>query len=81
MAREPDSNHATKLPDYLQYARRVFESGSVHYCIQDTRTGDLVKHPAHQYRPFIRHDEVPAGVVVHNWIDCANQGGLFDDDN
>lgn len=76
MAREPDSNHARTLPDHIQYARRVMASGAVHYCLQDTRTGDIVKHPWHDHRPYIRHDEVPLGYVVHAWIE---QGGRSDD--
>ncbi len=67
-----------RLAEHERYARRVFANGTVHYCIQNTRTLDIVKHPRHEYRPFIRHDEVPPGCVIHNWID-RNQGGLFDE--
>ena len=63
----------------LRYVRRVFANGTVHYCIQNTETLDLVKHPRHDYRPFIRHDEIPVGEPVHQWIEPTRQRGLFNE--
>lgn len=55
----------------MRYTRRIFANGTVHYCIQNTLTGDLVKHPRHNMRPFIRHDEIPLGVAIHEWMEAA----------
>lgn len=63
-----------------RYTRRTFSNGAIHYCIQDMNTLDLVKSPRHEYRPFIRHDEVPAGETIYEWIDVnTDQGGLFNE--
>ena len=62
-----------------RYTRRIFTNGAIHYCIQDTETLDLIKSPQHDYRPFIRHDEIPPGETIYRWVDPEDtQGGLFD---
>lgn len=66
-----ESNGTTALPSRMRYTRRIFANGTVHYCIQNTLTGDLVKHPRHNMRPFIRHDEIPLGVAIHEWMEAA----------
>lgn len=70
--------HGYRLSEHERYTRRVFANGTIHYCIQNTLTLDLVKHPRHEHRPFIRHDEIPPGETVYNWLD-VNQGWLFDE--
>jgi hypothetical protein len=50
------------------YALRTFANGTVHYCIQCTRCLAIVKTEEHQFRPFIRRDEIPTGKTVYPWI-------------
>ena len=49
------------------YARRTFVNGSVHYCVQCTVCLSVVKTAEHNFRPWIRHDEIPTGVVIHDF--------------
>lgn len=70
---------ARELTGNQRYTRRTFANGSVHYCIQDMTTLDLVKHPAHDYRPFISHTEIPAGTPIYDWQTARSEGGLFDE--
>lgn len=64
----------------LRYARRVFCNGSVHYCVQCTRCLDVVKTKRHENKLFIKHEEIPPGAMIFDWIDTeAAVGGLFDD--
>jgi hypothetical protein len=51
------------------YARRSFANGSVQYCIQCTRCLEVVKTPEHGYRPYIRHDEIPTGNKIFDFIE------------
>jgi len=60
-----DCDHA----GHQVYARRVFRNGSVHFCVQCLTCLSVVKAERHQYRPWIRADEVPAGVVIHDFIE------------
>jgi hypothetical protein len=63
-----------------RYTRRVFANGTVHICIQCMDCLDVVLSPLHAMRPWIRLDEVPAGQVIHEWIDsehAVRQEGLF----
>jgi|GEM_PF-2630849 len=65
----------------MRYARRTFENGTQHYCIQCKLCGDVVKHKRHGYRPFIKHSEIPTGYQIHEFQDTTDdswQGGLFD---
>lgn len=64
--------------DSLRYVRRVFSNGTVHYAVQCSRCFETVKTERHGYRPFIRHEEIPRGVIICDWIDPDSvQGGLF----
>ena len=51
------------------YTRRVFANGTTHYCVQCLNCRSLVKLPEHDYRPFIRRDEIPADRAIHRWVD------------
>ena len=65
----------------MRYARRTFSNGTVHYCIQCKICGEVVKHKRHDYRPFIKHTEIPTGYQIHEFKDTSDeswQGGLFD---
>lgn len=62
--------HDCKHDGKLRFARRNFENGTVHYCVQCLQCGEVVKHKRFDYRPFIRHEEIPTGFMVHdfnNW--------------
>lgn len=58
------------------YTRRTFRNGSVHYCIQCRNCLQVVKSPDHDFRPFIRHDEIPTGTTIHDF-DEGGQHDLF----
>ncbi len=62
---------ARELNDNLRYARRKLPNGATHYCIQNTETGEIIKHPLHGMRPFIRHDEIPTGVTIHEFVEVS----------
>lgn len=67
---------------FLRYARRTFSNGTVHYCCQCKNCGQVVKIKRHNYRPFIKHSEIPTGYQIHEFIDTSDeawQGGLFDE--
>jgi len=67
---------------FLRYARRTFKNGTVHYCVQCKNCGQVVKINRHNYRPFIKHSEIPTGYQIHEFIDTTDeawQGGLFDE--
>lgn len=51
------------------YARRVFRNGTTHYCLQCLLCLTTVKAEEHGNRPWIRHDEIPAGMPVYSFID------------
>jgi len=68
--------------DSMRYARRVFANGTVHYCIQCKKCGQVVKHSRHNNRPYIKHSEIPTGYQIHEFIhtdDDSWQGGLFNE--
>ena len=68
--------------DKLRYARRKFSNGSIHYCVQCGYCGEVVKIKRHNYRPFIRHDEIPTGYQIHEFKDTTDeswQGALFNE--
>lgn len=50
-----------------RYTRRIFVNGTSHYCAQCSDCRDLVRLPAHDFRPFIRADEIPAEVTIQEW--------------
>ena len=67
---------------FLRYARRTFTNGTVHYCVQCKNCGQVVKIGRHNYRPFIKHSEIPTGYQIHEFMDTSDeswQGGLFDE--
>ena len=51
------------------FAKRVFENGTVHYCVQCTDCKLVVKLPEFNNRPWIRKDEIPQGYVIHDFIE------------
>lgn len=62
----------------LRYARRLFTDGTTHYCVQCTRCLEVVKTQRHELRLFIKHEDIPLGAVIFDWIDPSGiQGGLF----
>lgn len=67
-----DCDHARRTV----YARRVFKNGTVHYCVQCLDCLSVVKTETHGNRPWIRHDEIPTGVVIHDF-DEGGQHDLF----
>ena len=64
-----------------RYARRTFDNGTVHICVQCMDCGEVVLMSRHGSRPWIRLDEVPPGEVIHDWIhrhsEPVRQEGLF----
>ncbi len=50
------------------YARRVFQNGTVHFCVQCLKCLRVVKLPEHDHRPWIRIEEVPQGRKIHDFI-------------
>jgi len=56
------------------YARRTFKNGSVHYCVQCLDCLAVLKTQEHGNRPWIRHDEIPTGVMIHDF----DEGGQHD---
>lgn len=54
---------------YRVYARRTFSNGTVHYCVQCTKCLSVVKIAEHGNRPFIRHDEIPTGKKIFDFIE------------
>lgn len=62
----------------LRYARRVFSNNTIHYCVQCTHCLATVKTDRHGGKLFIKHEEIPQGAVIFDWIDPdCTQGGLF----
>ena len=63
-----------------QYVRRTFPDGTVHYGIQCLDCLDIIKTDRHEGKLFIKHNEIPAGSVIHDWVNpCEDQGDLFND--
>ncbi len=64
----------------MRYARRTLINGTVHYCIQCRTCGEVIKHKRHNYRPLIKHHEIPTGYQIHEFkeTDLA-QGGKTDE--
>lgn len=50
------------------YARRIFENGSVHFCVQCLKCLRVVKLSDHDNRPWIRIEDVPSGRKIHDFI-------------
>lgn len=50
---------------YLQYTRRVFSNGSVHFCLQCEHCLKVVKHPRHNNKLFLKASEIPPGYDIH----------------
>jgi len=50
------------------YARRVFANGTVHFCVQCLKCLRVTKEPDHNYRPWIRVEEVPQGRKIHDFV-------------
>lgn len=68
--------------DGMRYARRTFSNGSIAYCIQCKHCGAVVKHSRHNFRPFIKHSEIPTGYQIHEFNDRTDdswQGALFNE--
>lgn len=62
----------------LRYARRVNPDGSIQFCVQCSRCFDTVKTAKHGGKLFIKHKEIPPGVLICDWIDPDSvQGGLM----
>lgn len=51
------------------YARRVFNNGSVHFCVQCLRCLQVCKLPEHGNRPWIKATEIPAGRGIYDFIE------------
>jgi len=51
------------------YTKRVFANGTTHHCVQCLRCLRVVKMPEHDMRPFIRRDEIPAGIMPRPFIE------------
>ena len=69
-----DCDHA----GHRVYARRVFRNGSMHFCVQCLTCLAVVKTAEHNFRPWIRLDEIPPGRAIHDFIepDDTVQGGV-----
>ena len=62
----------------LRYTRRIFSNGTAHYCVQCSRCFATVKTQRHNGNLFIKHEEIPPGVIISDWIDPNSlQGGLI----
>lgn len=65
---------------HLRYVRRVFVNGTMHFGVQCSKCLDMVKTEKHDYKLFIRIEEIPPHSTIHEWIDPElneDQGGLF----
>lgn len=51
------------------YARRIFNNGTIHHCVQCLICLQVVKLQEHDNRPWIRLDEVPAGKMIHPFLE------------
>ncbi len=47
-----------------KYVRNTV-SGGVHYGVQCCVCGEILKTKKHGFRPWIKHSEIPVGVVIH----------------
>lgn len=54
--------------DSLVYVRRTKEVGEVHYAVQCTECLDIVKTERHNFRPYIKHSEIPTGYVIYEFV-------------
>jgi len=50
------------------YARKRAASGAIQYCVQCKRCKHVCKLPQHNNRPWIRHDEIPAGRAIEEFL-------------
>lgn len=67
---------------FLRYARRTFNNGTQHYCVQCSNCRKVVKHSRHKGKLFIKHSEIPTGYQIHEFMvtdDGSWQGGLLDE--
>ena len=67
---------------FLRYARRKFQNETIHYCVQCSQCGKVVKTKRHGGKLFIKHSEIPTGYQIHEFLivdDGSLQGGLFDE--
>lgn len=60
-----DCDHA----GHKVYARRLFANGAVHFCVQCLHCLSVVKLDEHDWRPWIRVEEIPAGRKIHDFIE------------
>lgn len=60
-----DCDHSS----HLVYARRTLPNGSTHFCVQCLKCLDTVKLAEHDFRPFIRVKEIPAGQPIYDYVD------------
>lgn len=51
------------------YVMRVFSNGTKHYGIQCLNCLRIIKAKEHNFRPWIRFDEIPLGRAVHAYIE------------
>lgn len=69
-----DCNHQGAL----RYTRRILPNGSSQFCVQCSRCFETVKTSRHNGKLLIKHEEIPAGVFICDWIDPETvQGGLI----
>lgn len=62
----------------LRYTRRIFSNGTVHYAVQCSTCFRTIKTHRHNHKLFIKHEEIPPGAVICDWIDPDTvQVGLF----
>ena len=51
-----------------RYARRVFENGTIHYCVQCLKCLRVIKTEKHAGKLFIKHNEIPTNKKIHEFI-------------
>lgn len=55
-----------------QYARRVHQDGTQHFCVQCTECLGVAKLRRHQQHLYLKITDIPANASIHPWIegDC-----------
>lgn len=60
-----DCDHA----GHRVYARRVFNNGTVHFCVQCLKCLRVVKLEEHENKPWIKVESIPPGRKIHDFIE------------
>lgn len=51
------------------YTKRIFKNGTIHFCAQCKSCLRVVKLPIHNFRPWIKPEEIPTGNIIQDFIE------------